>query len=195
MKKQTKYIVKYRVSGTNERYIRRRYEKNYDYRESPMLTPKVHLIDNDCMKDTYEGAEDMIDELVADAKVNIKRMKREGYAQNSRSWQYTWYKKEEHRSQRDRYSVEEYVPDFICNTKRKSVKEVWKKDGSAKTFCTCCGSNIHYGDYALIRQAKICPFCLKRMGEQAKGVIRELKKKDRNIEDDYNCSVFIAHMD
>ncbi len=204
--KHKKYVLEFRESKSKVSYIKKfecviRYDR---YNNFPTLTPKRYLIDSSMLFDSSKEADKTLKKIIEycegklkqDTKT-LKRHKKESACYGN--WYYKNALRECGRGKKfadiGNYAIEEFVPDFHCEKKRKSVKEVWKNDGSPRTFCVCCGNNIHYGDYAVIRQAKICPFCLKRMGEQAQVIIEKHKKTDPDIEDNYNISTFVAHMD
>ena len=188
--KEKKYIIKYRLSGENWKYVRKAYLKKgvtywgNTYFRKPMLTDKTHLISASCMFNSEQDAKDYVNQIIAFSKKNTRKLISDSY---SRSMIHT--------ADIKRYDIEEYVPEFCCDTNKKSIKDVWMKDGSENMFCTSCGTNLYHGHYVLIRKAKICPFCLKRMGNYASGIIDDLKKTYPEIEDDYNSTMFVAHMD
>jgi hypothetical protein len=187
-----------------KRYVRQYTITDRSYGHFPMLTPKPHLVDNDCLFSNKKDAQELINTIAKSRSkrfnqldAEYKKMKKSlstygnyhyGYIRNDRNT-------ERNRCDVSNYSIEEYVPDFVCNKSRRKTINVWKDDASSKTFCSCCGSNIYYGDYAQIRQTKICPFCIKSLGEAANQIIEKHKKGDPDIEDNYNCTVFLEHMD
>jgi hypothetical protein len=199
MNKNTQYIIAYKETAKTTKYVRKILENGKNsgvgWWRHPVITPKPYLIDAGLIFETIEDTEAFIKEMLKAEHLNYLRTKKN--YENGRKYYYetTWLRKCKQRADKTRYSVEEYVADFVCETKKQTIKSVWMDDGTAKMFCTACGTNLHYGKYVLIRKAKICPFCLKGMGDHAKSVIKELKKKDKEIEEDYNCSMFVAHMD
>tara|TARA_R110000822_G_C15334635_1_gene495028 strand:+ start:3574 stop:4173 length:600 start_codon:yes stop_codon:yes gene_type:complete len=197
-KTKSKYIIKFAVSNNNKRYVRRRYKNN-----APMLTPMPHMVDIDCTFDNKADTVVVINGMCRIAQKHVLRLEAEmvKFSKGKLSKASYYYKdvysdlrKYKKRADNTNYTLEKYTPSFVCNTERKRVNNTWKDDGSAKTFCSCCGSNIYYGDYAMLGSAKVCPFCIKGLGEHANIIIEKLKKQDAKIEDDYNCSVFVANM-
>ena len=206
---KTKYIIKFAVSNTNKRYIRRVYRNN-----SPMLTPNPNMVDIDCtfnkkvdavklINSSRDHAHGYVVRLRADKakllKTRISPLISDRLSTSiKKTCAYidtcTDLRKYERRADITNYTVEKYTPSFVCNTNRKRSNNTWKDDGSAKTFCTCCGSNIYYGNYAMLGSVKVCPFCIKGLGDHANVIIEKLKKEDAKIEDNYNCSLFVANM-
>jgi hypothetical protein len=202
-KTKSKYIIKFAVSNNNRRYVRRLYKH-----DAPMLTPMPHMVDIDCTFDNKADTVVVINRLRTIAQKHVLRLETEkakisksALSKSALSKASYYYKvvcsdlrKYKKRADATNYTLEKYTPSFVCNTERKRVNNTWRDDGSAKTFCSCCGSNIYYGDYAMLGSAKVCPFCIKGLGEHANTIIEKLKKQDAKIEDDYNCSVFLANM-
>lgn len=194
------FIVKFNEYKDKFKYIKKM--DFSDVENLPTLTEKDYLVNPTMVFTTIDEANAFVVELITHSKISLKKNQRGIKKLKKKKKAYGWYYETYQRDARkctkysvaSNYEVEEFVPEFHCNKNRKSIKEVWKKDGSSKTYCTCCGNNIYYGDYAVIRQARICPFCLKRLGEQAQGIIERHKESDPEIEDNYNISIFVEHM-
>lgn len=198
---ESKYLIKYAVSPKNQRYVKPLYETS-SYCQ-PNLTPDAYRVKSEYIFETPEDAEVIIDKLVSFYETYFAKKCRafNGIKKHytSKEFQYISAAQDMYKAKRaanrENYTIEEYVPTFVCNKKRKTAKRKWKDDGAASTFCACCGSNIYYGKYVEIRQAKICPFCLIQLGLEGTKVASELKKEDKDIEDNYNTTIFLEHMD
>ena len=128
-----KYIIKITFTENNQRYVRKIYDNSWS--EAPMLTPTPHMIDGDCLFDSKDAADKELAKLIKLANNRLEiATEHMNSAQNTfgNSYDYRLWRtmvcKEKKLVDRTNYEIEEFTPEFICDTKKKRVKDVWKKD-------------------------------------------------------------------
>ena len=202
--KKKQYIIEFTMTKNNVRFIRSGTGKmsgGGDWYNAPTTTQEKNLISADCVFDSEEDASKYISSIRRMAtKANKKLKKRKDSYISGNRWESKRYiqaeiRKSERFRDLDNYKILEFVPEFSCKLTRKTAHKEWVKHGGHSKFCTCCGSSIPYGRYVLIRKAIICPFCLRKLGQEGQGVIDEETKTNPDFENDYWCSTFVAHIE
>jgi len=184
-----KYIIK--LNSSPDRYIR--HADNFSKIDGDQvyamakITPKKSLIKPAFLFDTQAEAEIVVRKLENKLQKCIPLALKK-LATYSKPTVYRWAS-----ILKKGFIIEEYTPTFEFNKKRKTHNKSWVTNDVTK-YCHICGSNIPYGTFLRIGLYNICPFCLKKIGEESNKWINEQKIINPLIEEDHMVEIFTGSL-